>query len=541
MNIIQAIESDKVFKPLFRDLRSWRAWLVFLKALFALPMERDERRLFKKCTGLKKAPAMQARESYVIAGRRSGKSFISAVVSVFLALFHDWKPFLATGEKGWIFIIATDRAQAKIIKNYVSGILASSPLFRKAVKKELRDEIELQNNIIISIKTCDFRSIRGYTVVAAICEELAFWKDEQSANPAQEVLVALKPALATVAGSLLIGISTPYSRSGVLWDMYRERGERGAPLVWQAPTQTMNPLIDKRIIKSALKEDRSAASAEWLAKFRTDVESFLPLDLIEIAVYENRIELPKLEDVRYFAFCDPSGGRQDSMTLAISHKDSNTGKIILDVLREARPPFKPDSVVEEFSQVLKQFEIAQVESDRYAGEWVTSSFRDHGIMVEPAKLSTSEIYLAALPLFSNASVELLDNKRLVSQLRGLERRTRSGGKDLVTHYLGGHDDLANSACGVIVRVHSNASIIRDEPPSLGYSEEVMTEEEKIKRAFDSELRGEKKKAEDEEGLDADFNESEWDLTKMSAIDTMRECDKIEGKKGKEPLVKFFKN
>lgn len=541
MNIIQAIESDKVFKPLFRDLRSWRAWLVFLKALFALPMERDERRLFKKCTGLKKAPAMQARESYVIAGRRSGKSFISAVVSVFLALFHDWKPFLATGEKGWIFIIATDRAQAKIIKNYVSGILASSPLFRKAVKRELRDEIELQNNIIISIKTCDFRSIRGYTVVAAICEELAFWKDEQSANPAQEVLVALKPALATVAGSLLIGISTPYSRSGALWDMYRERGERGAPLVWQAPTQTMNPTVSKKLIDDALKEDRSAASAEWLAKFRTDVESFLPLDLIENAVYENRIELPKLEDVRYFAFCDPSGGRQDSMTLAISHKDSNTGKIILDVLREARPPFKPDNVVEEFSQVLKEYEIAQVESDRYAGEWVSSAFRDCGIMVDPAKLSASEIYLSALPLFSNTSVELLDSQRLVSQLRGLERRTRSGGKDLVTHYPGGHDDLANSACGVIVRVHSNASIIRDEPPSLGYSEEVITEEEKIKRAFDSELRGEKKKAEDEEGLDADFNESEWDLTKMSAIDTMRECDKIEGKKGKEPLVKFFKN
>lgn len=514
---------------------------MFLKSLFALPMDKGERRVFKKCTGLKKAPTMQAREAYVVAGRRSGKSFISAVVSVFLALFHDWKPFLATGEKGWIFIVATDRAQAKIIKNYVSGILASSPLFRKAVKRELRDEIELQNNIIISIKTCDFRSIRGYTVVAAICEELAFWKDEQSANPAQEVLVALKPALATVSGSLLIGISTPYSRSGVLWDMYRERGERGAPLVWQAPTQTMNPTVSKKLINDAFKEDRSAASAEWLAKFRTDVESFLPLDLVEIAVYENRLELPKLEGVRYFAFCDPSGGRQDSMTLAISHKDSNTGKIILDVLKEARPPFKPDSVVEEFSQVLKQFEIAQVESDRYAGEWVTSSFRDHGIMVEPAKLSASEIYLSALPLFSNASVEFLDNKRLVSQLRGLERRTRSGGKDLVTHYPGGHDDLANSACGVIVRVHSNASIIRDEPPSLGYSEEVMTEEEKIKRAFDSELRGEKKKAEDEEGLDADFNESEWDLTKMSAIDTMRECDKIEGKKGKEPLVKFFKN
>jgi hypothetical protein len=94
---------------------------------------------------------------------------------------------------------------------------------------------------------------------------------------------------------------------------------------------------------------------------------------------------------------------------------------------------------------------------------------------------------------------------------------------------------------VIVRVHSNASIIRDEPPSLGYSEEVMTEEEKIKRAFDSELRGEKKKAEDEEGLDADFNESEWDLTKMSALDIQRACDRLEGKKSKKSPAKIYRD
>lgn len=536
MNIIQAIESSKVFKPLFKDLKSWKAWLVFLKSLFALPMERDERRLFKKCTGLKKAPTMQAREAYVIAGRRSGKSFISSIIAVFLALFHDWKPYLSPGEKGWIFIIATDRAQAKIIKNYVSGILASSPLFRKAVKRELRDEIELQNNIIISIKTCDFRSIRGYTVVAAICEELAFWKDEQSVNPAQEVLVALKPALATVVGSLLIGISTPYSRSGVLWDMYREREERGAPLVWQAPTQTMNPTISKKLIDDALKEDKSAAQAEWLARFRTDVESFLPLDLIEIAVLENRLELPKLESVRYFAHADSSGGRQDSFTLAVAHKAERRGRIILDLLREKKPPFKPSLVVEEFSQILKEYEVSQIVCDNYAGEWVTSSFRDHGIMVENSKLSASEIYLAALPLFSNSSVELLDSQRLVSQLRGLERRTRAGGKDLITHYPGGHDDLANAACGAIVRVHANASIILDEPPSLGLSEEVMTEEEKIKSEFDDEMLGKKKKVEDEDS----FDENEWDLTNLSAVDIGRECDRIEGKKGKEPLVKFFK-
>jgi hypothetical protein len=88
-----------------------------------------------------------------------------------------------------------------------------------------------------------------------------------------------------------------------------------------------------------------------------------------------------------------------------------------------------------------------VESDKYAGEWVPEAFREHGIEVKNADMTASELYLNFLPLVSNGTVELLDNKRLLAQLTGLERRARSGGKDLVTHYAGGHDDLANSAAG----------------------------------------------------------------------------------------------
>jgi hypothetical protein len=46
--------------------------------------------------------------------------------------------------------------------------------------------------------------------------------------------------------------------------------------------------------------------------------------------------------------------------------------------------------------------------------------------------------------------ELPDNKWLHAQLKGLERKTRSGGRDLVDHYPGGQDDLANSVAGVCV-------------------------------------------------------------------------------------------
>ena len=55
-------------------------------------------------------------------GRRGGKSFVLAVIAVFLACFKDWRPYLGPGEIGTVMIIAKDRAQARSIKRYISGL-----------------------------------------------------------------------------------------------------------------------------------------------------------------------------------------------------------------------------------------------------------------------------------------------------------------------------------------------------------------------------------------------------------------------------------
>ncbi len=450
MNIIEALHSDDCFKSLFKDIETWHAWEVYLRALFGYPIDdKKDRRLFRSCTGLtgKKFPV---KESFVICGRRSGKSFISSIIAVYIATFKDWSKFLSPGERGYIFIIANDKSQARIVKNYVSGILKSQASFERLVSKDLTWEVELKNQVSIMVKTASFRTLRGYTLLAAILEEIAFWRSEESANPDKEILAAVRPSLATIPDSLLIGISTPYSRAGVLYEQFKKHyGKAGGPLIWRAATGLMNPTIDKSIIKEALKEDPSAARAEWEAEFRADIEAFMPLEFIEAVIIPGRYELPKIKDCKYSAFADPSGGRQDSFTLAISHKDKDA-KIILDILREQRPPFQPMSVVKEFSETLKAYGITQIESDRYAGEWVTEAFLDHGIRVKNSELSASEIYLSFLPLIANGTIELLDNKRLKAQLAGLERKTRSGGKDSITHYPGSHDDLANAAAGACV-------------------------------------------------------------------------------------------
>ncbi len=455
MNIIDALARKDLFAPLFKDLATWRVWTVYLRGLFGLGIEDPkDKRTFKDATGLKIPPREKVRESFVICGRRSGKSYISAIIASYLAAFKDWKPYLSPGERGWIFVVANDKAQAGIIKAYVSGIFHQVKCLKSLVEKETVETLELRNGVNIAVKTASFRSLRGFTVLCAILEEIAFWRSEESANPDKEILAAVRPALATIPDSLLIGISTPYSRAGVLFDMWKNYyGQAGGPLIWKAPTRVMNPTIDKKLIDRAIKDDPQAAAAEWEAEWRADIEAFLSQELIEAVTIPGRFELPRVAGVSYHAFADPSGGRQDSFTLGIAHSEPS-GKAVLDVLRERRPPFQPTAVVAEFSDVLKSFGCQEVTADRYAGEWVVEAFRGHNIVVRPSEKSASELYLEALPLISNGMVELLDIKRLAGQLTGLERRARSGGKDLITHYPGGHDDLANSAAGALVTAHA---------------------------------------------------------------------------------------
>lgn len=82
MNIIQAIEDPKLFRPFFKDPGTWRSWETYLRAVFGLEIvDGAGLKLFRDSTGLEVPPTGRTRESFVICGLRSGKSFISAIVA----------------------------------------------------------------------------------------------------------------------------------------------------------------------------------------------------------------------------------------------------------------------------------------------------------------------------------------------------------------------------------------------------------------------------------------------------------------------------
>ena len=80
--ILDAIDDRNLFAPWFRDRATWATWVAFLRALFALPMTPEQLALYCQCTGRTEPPSEPATESWLICGRRSGKSFTLALVAV---------------------------------------------------------------------------------------------------------------------------------------------------------------------------------------------------------------------------------------------------------------------------------------------------------------------------------------------------------------------------------------------------------------------------------------------------------------------------
>lgn len=428
---------------------SWNRWKAVLKAAFGEPLDVAERALFHEVAE-RDPPTRRVRELWVIAGRRAGKDSVAAAIATTAAI-GDYRGHLRPGERAVVMCLACDREQARIVKRYIGANFSSTPLLQPMISRETADGLELNNGTEIVIGTNDFRSVRGRSIICAVLDEAAFWRDESSAAPDFETYNAILPGLATLPDAMLVGISSPYRRSGLLFERWRTHYGKADDdvLVIRAPSIVLNPTLSQAMIDAAIERDPDAAAAEWMAEFRSDLADFVSREVVEACVASGVHEIPPASDVTYSAFVDPSGGSSDSMTLTIGHRSAD-GIAVLDCVRERRAPFSPESVVEEFAAVLASYRISTVRGDRYAGEWPRERFQVHGIAYEPSELAKNEIYIGFLPMLNSGRCQLLDNPRLVAQLTSLERRTARGGRDSIDHPPGAHDDVANAVAGVLM-------------------------------------------------------------------------------------------
>src|SRR6476661_131288 len=271
MNILQALDDKQVFAPFFRGA-TWDVWRAFLAVLFGLPLTSEQIAIYNKFTGRTTPPTSPLHEAWLVCGRRSGKSYILAVIAIFLAAFRDWRPFLGPGEVGTIMVVCADRKQARVIMRYCLGLLKAVPMLKQLIEAQTRESISLRNRVVIEVHTASFRSTRGYTCVAVLLDEIAYWPvDELAAEPDFEVVNAIRPSMATIPNAMLLCASSPHARKGVLFDAHRKHfGQDNDPiLVWQADTRSMNQTVPQAYIDQHVADDPARAAAEYLAQFRS--------------------------------------------------------------------------------------------------------------------------------------------------------------------------------------------------------------------------------------------------------------------------------
>jgi hypothetical protein len=438
--------------------RSWAGWRALLIAAAGEPLDDTERALFTKLTGREREPAdgVLAECFLMIGGRRGGKSKAVATLCAWLASCIDWSDCLSIGERGRVLFVAPTVDQARVMMDYTRALFHDNELLHSLVENELADELHLKGRIIFEIQPASAAHGRGKTAVAICLDESAFLKSGDAVNNDEDLVTALRPSLATTGGPLLL-TSSPAGAEGLVYQLYKRHfGAQGDArcIVAKGSSRDLNPSLRQSVVDRAYEEDPDSAAAEYGAEFREPQTAYITREIVERCIERGTGPRVRVRGVQYFAHVDPSTGvGRDSFGFVIGHKvhEGERDTTVIDFIYEKQPPFDPLAVVAEICGALQAWGITEVMGDQ-AGKPLITAFARGGIKYRCTPISTSEVYMHALPAWTSGSVCLFDGvERVVRQLVGLRRKLGQAGREIIDHAksVHAHDDLAVCICGVI--------------------------------------------------------------------------------------------
>ena len=448
-DIISALRDPKSFGGLscFKDLSSWSRWIVFLKAVYGLPLNADEMAIFRHHTG-RTAPLPGGYPvAVVVVGRQSGKTRIAATVAAYEALVA---PRVPDGESEYALLVSQDeRGALRTLLSYAKAPFTRPQLKAAMAGKPKKDSFRLSNGLVLACYPCRPEALRGPRARVAVVDELAFFITSDGRPTDAEMLKSIRYTLQNTKGRLLI-LSSPNAQYGALWKLHCDWWANGkaTTLIWKGTSPEMNPTIDPEVLARQQLEDPEGYRSEVLAEFRSGQSALLEGDAIDRLVLRDVREIPPLAGKVYTGFFDATGGRNDLMTAAVTHVQDED-YAVLDAVR-GWPGTSPKADFAEACALYASYGISDVYGDNFGMELVAEQFRDHGITYIKSPYDRSRLYLELLTLVNTGGCRLLDHPTLLRELRALERRPGNQGHDRVDHPRGGHDDYANSAAGALV-------------------------------------------------------------------------------------------
>ena len=489
--LINVIDFCARFLPFALSL----AWRVVIAVAWGIELTRDdEREMFATICGHGEPGRTGFGEVFVIAGRRSGKSAVIACIGCYIAVIEgpEHMKHLAPGQKGYIFIVSRSVRQALETFRYARNIITRNAELADLLDGEPLEsldggELRFKNGVVICVIAASKASTRGFTVVSAVFDELAWFSvDEGSANSDGEILTAVKYAMLAPADAprrRLIAISSPAAKSGVVYQTYIDHyGKSDAPIfVAHGATWTFNPTIDMGSLEVDRRRNPKSFQREILAEFQDSISSWCDADVINAAANgRSATPIPPRTGVRYLAGCDIALKR-DSSALVIGHRepapqdsDDKTPMFVADGVWRWTPqpgsPLDARQVVREMARISRNYGVFRILGDQFAAIPLAAMFKEEQLnLVEETATSRSKLthftHLRELLYAGRCSLPAADV--LLRELRELQERVTGGSNVQIGHpnRATAHDDTASALAWTVAQI--------DQEPPASYGTAVF--------------------------------------------------------------------
>jgi len=362
-------------------------------------------------------PGKERRELVLPIGRRSGKTFLAAII----AGYETYKLILKGNPQGYyglpssnnlqIVSVATSKDQAGLLYQEVSGHFRNCGFFGPYTANNTQSYARFQTpydidrygrysddptaraTLRVSFASCIAKGLRGAGNIVVILDEVAHFTDEGHSS-AESVYNAVTPSTSTFSPKdpsdnripigpvegRIISISSPLGRQGQFYKLFQIGMAGGVAaenlLCIQAPTWEVNPTIPASEFEKHYSKDPTNFFTEYGAAFSDRTKGWIenPDDLIECIdpnLRPARIGTPRRS---YYVGIDIAL-KQDGSAIAIGHLNSED-RIVLDYIGqikagvgeyEGRERLEFEEVADWVLQLSKRFNLSAGVFDHWAG------------------------------------------------------------------------------------------------------------------------------------------------------------------------------
>jgi hypothetical protein len=428
------------------------AQLAFVKATLGEPLSSEEQQIFTTCTGRDSYAQIPFQEVDAICGRKAGKTeYLAAPL-----LLHRAAVMQSNFGATHLIVSPSKSDQARIGWAAVNRQLQRGFPGLIADVKESEGKIFLHTGATIAIASANFRNLRGPKYATAIFDEACFFYSDDpeagGANPLPFILDSVVGGMIATRDPLLMLDSTPWNKSGVMFEHWRDRDANPDRLVWRAPTLLMNPFANKELMERHRRDrGENFYRREYLAEFSEDSFAWVESDLVDAAIVLGTPFFPPKPSVRYVMGLDP-GRLRDHFGAAIAHREGDV--IVVDWACEWKPGIlsglKYADILPEIWEKAREYRIKKIASDQIDFGGIEASiplvnnrpeFTMERIMT--GGQSGAELSDVTRALFANGKLLLPDQHGLASEFKRLADFLSQGGtRDVRARK--GHDDRSRA-------------------------------------------------------------------------------------------------